>query len=198
MSTMNALVERLQHTWRRGAVVAVALLTLVAVAGCAAQTPTEGTLTERNAASAPAETEDPVSSITAEEAAEVALRAVPEGTVLEIGPGSEERQAVWEVLVRKPDGSAVEAYVLSSTGEILKQEPTTVPAEISGITPAVTMQQASATALAAVPGGRLVEIDLDTEYGRTVWEALVAGSDGHIEIYIDATTGNIVKQERAE
>ncbi|QPN60207.1 PepSY domain-containing protein [Synechococcus sp. CBW1002] len=62
--------------------------------------------------------------------------------------------------------------------------------------PAITMQQAINTATEAVPGGRVIEIDLDREKGRVIWEALVESSTGRFEIYVDATTGQIVKKER--
>jgi len=136
--------------------------------------------------------------MTAAQAAEVALKTVPGGTVLEIDPGFEGGHAVWEVLVRKPDNTGVELYIQASTGTVLKQKPALVPAEAKGSSTTVTIQQASETAVAAVPGGRLIEIDLGTFSGRTVWEALVAGANGRTEIYIDASTGKIIKQERAD
>ena len=54
-------------------------------------------------------------------------------------------------------------------------------------------------ALAAVPGGAVIEIDRDTHQGRPVWEVVVRGSNGRgTELYIDATTGEVVKRESAE
>lgn len=62
--------------------------------------------------------------------------------------------------------------------------------------PAITIQQAITKATAAVPGGRVIKIDLDREKGRVIWEALVESSKGRFEIYVDATTGEILKKER--
>lgn len=62
--------------------------------------------------------------------------------------------------------------------------------------PAITIQQAITKATAAVPGGRVIKIDLDREKGRVIWEAVVESSKGRFEIYVDATTGEILKKER--
>ncbi|MCP9832845.1 MULTISPECIES: PepSY domain-containing protein [unclassified Cyanobium] len=62
--------------------------------------------------------------------------------------------------------------------------------------PAITIQQAITKATAAVPGGRVIKMDLDREKGRVIWEALVESPTGRFEIYVDATTGQILKKER--
>jgi len=60
----------------------------------------------------------------------------------------------------------------------------------------VTAERAQEIALGVVPG-RVTEIELDDEDGRTVWEIDVAGEDGwEYDIDVDATTGEVVKQER--
>jgi uncharacterized membrane protein YkoI len=41
-------------------------------------------------------------------------------------------------------------------------------------------------------------IDLDTENGRVVWDVDVAGPGGRKAITIDAATGRILEQERAD
>jgi uncharacterized membrane protein YkoI len=134
--------------------------------------------------------------ITAGEAAAIALKQVPGGTVLAVDPGLEGSRAIWEVLIRKPDNTGIEIDISASTGVALRQERESLPSEARGISPIVTIQQAITTAVAAVPGGRLIEIDLGREDGRTVWEARVAGSAGRVEISIDVTTGRILKKER--
>jgi len=42
----------------------------------------------------------------------------------------------------------------------------------------------------------VIKIDLDREKGRVIWEAVVESSKGRFEIYVDATTGEILKMER--
>lgn len=136
--------------------------------------------------------------ITAARAASIALQRVPGGTVVDIDPGTEGGQAVWEVLVRRPDNSGSEIYLNATTGAILRQERESLPREALGPGPAITVQQAIRTAAAAVPGGRVIAIDLDTENGRRVWDADVAGSGGRSVITIDAATGRILERERAD
>ncbi|MEA5389751.1 PepSY domain-containing protein [Cyanobium gracile UHCC 0139] len=136
--------------------------------------------------------------ITAARAAAIALQRVPGGTVVDVDPGSEDGQAVWEVLVRRADNTGIEFYLKATTGEILRQERESLPPEALRPGPAVTAQRAITTAAAAVPGGRVIAIDLDTENGRTVWDVDVAGPDGPIEVTIDAATGRILQQRRAD
>ena len=136
--------------------------------------------------------------ITAARAAAIALQRIPGGTVVDIDPGTEGGQAVWEVLVRRPDNSGSEIYLNATTGAILRQERESLHREALGPGPAITVQQAIRTAAAAVPGGRVIAIDLDTENGRRVWDADVAGSGGRSVITIDAATGRILERERAD
>jgi uncharacterized membrane protein YkoI len=136
--------------------------------------------------------------ISAARAAAIALQRVPGGTVVDIDPGMENGQAVWEVLVRRPDNTGLEIYLDAATGAVLRQERESLPREALGPRPAVTVQQAIATATGAVPGGRVTAIDLDTENGRVVWDVDVAGPGGRKAITIDAATGRILEQERAD
>ncbi|MEA5442538.1 PepSY domain-containing protein [Cyanobium gracile] len=136
--------------------------------------------------------------ITAARAAAIALQRILGGTVVDVDPGIEDGQPVWEVLVRRPDNTGLELYLNATTGAVLRQERESLPREALRPGPAVTVQQAITTAAAAVPGGRVMAIDLDTENGRTVWDADVAGPGGRIEVTIDAATGRILNQKRAD
>jgi uncharacterized membrane protein YkoI len=136
--------------------------------------------------------------ITAARAAAIAQQRVPGGTVVDIDPGIEGGRAVWEVLVRRPDNTGSEIYLNATTGAVLRQEPESIPQEALGPGPAVTAQQAIKTAAAAVTGGRVIAIDLDTENGRRVWDAKVAGPGGRMEITIDAATGRVLDQKRSD
>ncbi|QTV80077.1 PepSY domain-containing protein [Microbacterium sp. NIBRBAC000506063] len=62
--------------------------------------------------------------------------------------------------------------------------------------PAIPADEAIDVALDAVPGG-IVELDLDTDRGRVVWEALIAADAGGLwEVYVDAATADVLKQEQ--
>jgi len=60
--------------------------------------------------------------------------------------------------------------------------------------PAVTMTRARTTALALVPGGRLVSAELETEKGKRVYSFDIRkpGKSGVEEVQIDAMTGKLV------
>lgn len=136
-------------------------------------------------------------ALTAGQAADVAVKTVPGGAVVSIDAGRERGRNVWQVLVRQPDGSGVELCIATDTGEVVTQDPATIPVEARTSTPAITAQQAIGTALAAVSGAA-VEVDIGTEGGCIVWETLVrATAGGSVAFYIDATDGRILKQERA-
>jgi len=116
---------------------------------------------------------------------------------MSIDLGRERGRNVWEVLVRQADGTGIELYIAVDNGEVVAQDPSTVPAEARNAAPAITAQEAIGIALEAVPGAA-VEVDLGTERGRTVWEVLVRGTgSGSVEFYIDAASGEILKQENA-
>lgn len=63
----------------------------------------------------------------------------------------------------------------------------------------LTVQRVEQIALGAVAGGVVVEIGQGNEQGRSVWEVLVRESGGGgVELYIDAASGEILKQEPAQ
>ena len=62
----------------------------------------------------------------------------------------------------------------------------------------VTQAQATATAMAKVPGGVIKSSELETEGGRLVWSFDIAkpSTKGVTEILVDARTGQIVSMKR--
>jgi uncharacterized membrane protein YkoI len=61
----------------------------------------------------------------------------------------------------------------------------------------VTAARAAAIALQRVPGGTVVDVDPGSQEGRAVWEVLVRRPDNSgLELYINATTGVVLRQER--
>lgn len=149
-----------------------------------------------SAATEPVDTSQ-LADIDASQAAAVALSATS-GVVVDIGRERESGDAVWEVVVRQDDGSGVEHYVAVSNGEIRKQVPAAVPSEADADL-SVTIVQAMDEAVCTVPGSTVLEVDLGTDRQRTVWGVLVGDSSGQqMELYIDATTGEVVKQEIAD
>ncbi len=95
----------------------------------------------------------------------------------------------------REDGTGVELYVDAETGEITRERDTQLRG-VQATAPKVTATEAIGIALGNTPGG-IIELDLDTERGAVVWEVLVrADAGGRFEIYVDATTGAVVKVER--
>lgn len=137
--------------------------------------------------------EVPNGRIDATAAVEAALLAVP-GDVVELELERERTTIVWEVGVLGADGSGTEVTIDSQSGEVLRQE-TLRLSSVQSTAPAVTAVQAIDIARDTVDG-RVRAMDLDTEQGVVVWEVEVIGTRGGTEIYIDATSGDVVKQER--
>lgn len=132
---------------------------------------------------------------TAQSAVDAALAIVAGGAAIEGGQTDEAGRQVWYVLVRDPAGAGTELYLARDNGDLVQQRPEPVPAVAQGDLPALTAQQGLEAALGAVPGD-VIEFDLGTEQGRTVWAVLVRGDNGRFEVYVDADTGEIIKQER--
>lgn len=157
-----------------------------------AATPTETasvepTQTPTDAPTTPA----PSSTGTAAQAIEAALAAVP-GDVVEIDA---EDDGTWSVLVRTADAAGTELYIDPVTGEVLREEPESVPSEARDAAPAVTAIDAIDAVLAAAPDAQIRDLDLDTQQGVMTWEVQVQDSRGSVEYSLDATTGDILREE---
>lgn len=149
------------------------------------------------AAETPAGTDTPAASAPthadpAARAAQGALAAVA-GDVISI---DRERGSVWSVLVRDTNGRGTEVYVDATNGSVSRQRSEQLPTVARSAAPTFTAIEAIDVALEAQPSGAVHELDLGTERGVVVWEIEVRGG-GNTEFYIDASTGKIVKRERA-
>jgi len=150
-----------------------------------------------SSSTSPPATDQPASALDAIGAAEAALAVTP-GAVIDVGQGNEGGQAVWEVTVRDDDGNGIEHYIAVATGEALRTERYQLPS-VAESAPAVSIQDAMTTALDAVPDSAVIEADLGTNGQRVVWEVLVRRNGaGGVELYLDAATGEVVKQEAAD
>lgn len=130
--------------------------------------------------------------LNAQAAADKALAIVPGSAVVEIDRRSKDGRSVWEVVVRKPDGSGIELYIDQATGSLLKQESAEVPRYGRTAAPTISASSAMSSALSSTPG-IVEEVGLSREDGGIVWEVRVAGASGRVEHYIDATSGKVIK-----
>lgn len=128
----------------------------------------------------------------AQAAVGVALAAVPGGAVIEVERETHHGQAVWEVVVRDPNGRGIELKIETTTGDILKRESENLPWYAKDSAPKIDIREAIAIALAATPG-TIEETELDWEQGRLVWEVEILTANGRlVELDIDAVTGRII------
>lgn len=125
-------------------------------------------------------------------AAEAALAEVP-GDVISL---DREDRDVWSVEIRTSDAEGVELYVDAVTGEVQGQHAESLPREVRDSAPTVTAVEAIDIVLDASPEAEVRELDIDSGRGTVVWEVQVRDSGGSIEYYVDAATGEILKEER--
>ena len=137
--------------------------------------------------------------ISPEQAAEVALKAHPNTQVAGIDLERTRGTTAWEVKLLSDQGEW-EVSVDVITGQIVKdeQEETHCSDEdCRWVTLAkLNYKQALTRMLEAVPGGQVVELEIDDEDGRPVWEADIM-TDHHEkhEVKIDAETGEVLKHK---
>lgn len=61
----------------------------------------------------------------------------------------------------------------------------------------LSLKDAEAIALRAVPGGRVLSVERETEWGRAVFEVEILDGEGwEIELLIDAADGKVLRQRR--
>jgi uncharacterized iron-regulated membrane protein len=61
--------------------------------------------------------------------------------------------------------------------------------------PKITMKQARATALKAVPGAKIKSAELETEDGQFIYSFDMKVAGGVKEVWVDAMTGQVVKTQ---
>jgi len=65
---------------------------------------------------------------------------------------------------------------------------------------AISMEQAQAMALAAHPGARVTESEIEEEDGRLIWSFEIegGGASGTVDVEVDAMTGEVLTSEGEE
>ncbi|MEU4577704.1 PepSY domain-containing protein [Nonomuraea sp. ATR24] len=132
-------------------------------------------------------------------AAEAALAAVPNSTLISIE--SEEGGKLWEVQVVDNTGAEQQMDVDGASGQVVNG-PTAEESDaedkqkhLERVKAAkLTYAQAADKIAASVPQGRITELNLDSSNGKTVWESDVVTPNGtKHEVTVDAATGDVTK-----
>jgi uncharacterized membrane protein YkoI len=119
-----------------------------------------------------------------EQAALIARSTYPEGII----KGMELEDGRWEI--EFTDDSEIE--INATTGQVIKVEYKRQPPD-PRLTPNISLEQVVDLARSRVPDSQIMEIELDLDDGRLIWE--VEFSDD-TEVKIDAQTGSVLNVER--
>jgi uncharacterized membrane protein YkoI len=132
-----------------------------------------------------------------EDAAATALKQVPGTTLISIE--TESSQSRWEVQLVNADGEEYEVTVSADVGKVLgsprpEHEDAQDRREHKDRVAAATVdyREAATAFRQAVPNAHIVELNLDTERGMTVWEGDLEDANGaKHSVAIDAGTGDV-------
>jgi uncharacterized membrane protein YkoI len=133
--------------------------------------------------------------------AEAAMRAVPGATVMAMETEEDGRR--WEVTLVSKDGTEHEVNVEAGkvvSGPVAEGQDSDNRAEQRKLMAAakLTYAQAADKVMADVPEGRITELALDYEQGKTVWESDVVTPNGvKHEVAVDAATGDVIRANGA-
>ncbi|WP_096186844.1 PepSY domain-containing protein [Evansella halocellulosilytica] len=153
-------------------------------------------VTEEEYESAPSHSEEGSSSndgkISSEEAVEIA-KGVLDGKLDEVELDTEDGMLVYEVEI-KYNGDDYDFIIDAHSGEIIEIDDDLLKTPLRDEMN-VSVEQAKEIALETVPEGKIKEVELERKRGSYVYEIEMKyrGDDG--DIYIDATTGDMLKIE---
>jgi uncharacterized membrane protein YkoI len=127
-------------------------------------------------------------------AVKAAETGVADSTVVELSKDDDSGSA-WEATVRVGDGGR--ELQIDSGGEITSNQAESLSAVQRGNLPDVTVSDAIRAAEKQVSDGEVTDAELTRENQRTVWDVSVeVAGDDDWELWIDASTGTVVREER--
>nr|WTB31693.1 PepSY domain-containing protein [Streptomyces sp. NBC_00830] len=99
-------------------------------------------------------------------------------------------------------GGSHDATPTQSTSSIATA--THTPAPTSDVTPgpttspssSVSRERAGEIALAHVGGGKVIEVEPEVEHGRTVWSVKILKNGSRHKVYVDRSSGQIMRAEQ--
>ena len=122
--------------------------------------------------------------VTIEQAALVARLTYPEGIIKEM----ELEDGRWDI--EFTDDSEIE--IDATTGQVVKVEYKSQTPD-PRLTPNISLEQAIDIARSRVPNSQIVEMELEIDDRRLIWEVEFSNDT---EVKIDAQTGSVIKVER--
>jgi len=168
-------------------------------AGASSSAPASGTPAGTPSGTSSGQEMSPV--VTLEDAGATAVKRVSGGTLVSIE--LEDGGAVWETQVVAADGTEHAIDVATSGGKVtsahVKQESAAKRAEHRKRVSAAKLGYAAAAGKmrAAVPGGKITELNLDDHRGTTVWEGDVHAGNVKHEVRLNAASGTIITNRTA-
>jgi uncharacterized membrane protein YkoI len=173
-----------------------ASMALLFIAACGSATPKAGS-TEPKVGSAERVEMMKTVKIEAADATNTAVAKAP-GRVVDLELRSKGGKAVWEVDILGADGKVMEVDVDADSGAVNDSESTEPKVgERVAMLKAAKIEAADATKTAiAKAQGRVVDLELRSKGGKTVWEVDILGADGKVvEVDVDADSGAVKDSE---
>lgn len=135
--------------------------------------------------------------VTKAEAEQTALAAVKGGKVISGEYEKENGKHIWSFDIRA-DGAVKEVWVDPVSGMVIKVSTETKSSEKKEKaedmkSAKVTKAEAEKIALKAVPGGRVMEAELEHESGEFIWSLDVKSGKETKEVWVDPQSGKVVK-----
>lgn len=125
----------------------------------------------------------------------VAEAAVADSVAVEVSRDDDD-QVVWEVTVRAGKNGR-ELRISATDGTVLSNRSESLDESQLGEQPKVTAQGAIKIAEKRVPDGAVTDAELTRENGQRVWDVTVElRGDDEWELWIDASSGKILREER--
>lgn len=162
-------------------------------------------LADRARAAVTGDASTPATTIDATRAVEIAVAAVG-GTLIEVERDREYGVDAFEVELRQADGRILDVYVDAVSGAVLLVEEERRDDDDrddlddrdderawSGVSDAITSDEAVGIARGAIGGGELVEVERGEERGRAVWEVELLEGGRVTEVSVDVVSGAVLE-----
>jgi uncharacterized membrane protein YkoI len=120
--------------------------------------------------------------------------AVADSAAVELSREDDDGGGSWAVTLRA--GQNGRGLQIGANGQVVDNTSEQLDQDQLGDPPTVSIQRAIETAQQRVSGGRVTDAELTTEDGRRVWDVSVGAAGGDRELWIDAASGEVVREER--